>query len=82
MIQGTPDTLDGVSAVAKKIGINQNMINGIFDKYGNTMQARALCSMLGTTPEALKKDADTILNGTNKSNTHNAQAPTRFPRLK
>lgn len=58
MIQGTPDSLEGVSKVAKSIGIDSNAINSMFQKYGNTMQAKAICSMLGTTPEALRADAE------------------------
>lgn len=83
-MQGTPDTLDGVSAVAKKVGIDQNAINDIFRKYGNTVQARALCSVLGTTPEALKKDAESIVNGGGSSNytTPQKTASKRFPHLK
>lgn len=84
-MQGTPDTLSGVSSVAHKIGIDQNAINSIFQKYGNTVQARAICSMLGTTPEALKSDAEKIV-GTNPANqsspTQNAKTGKRFPRLK
>lgn len=83
MIQGTPDTLDGVSAVAKKVGIDQNAINDIFTKYGNTVQARALCSVLGTTPEALKKDAERIVGGSYGSYISSEQTNSkRFPRLK
>ena len=84
-IQGTPDTLSGVSAVAKKMGIDRNSINSIFQKYGNTMQARAICSMLGTTPEALKSDAEKIVGGggspTLPQQGKSTQS-TRFPRLK
>lgn len=85
-IQGTPDTLNGVSAVARRMGIDKNSINSIFQKYGNTMQARALCSMLGTTPEALKSDAEKIVDGgggaTPARTPQGASTHTRFPRLK
>ena len=82
MIQGTPDTLDGVSQVAKRIGIDSNSINSVFQKYGNTFQARALCSMLGTTPEALKNDAEKIIgNNIAKSDIATSKS-NRFPRLK
>lgn len=83
MMQGTPDTLDGVSSVAKKMGINQKAINDIFQKYGNTVQGRALCSMLGTTPEALKKDAERIVStGGSNYTTTTQNSSKRFPRLK
>lgn len=82
-MQGTPDTLEGVSAVARKVGINQNAINDIYQKYGNTMQARALCSFLGTTPEALKNDAEKIVGGSQTGPvTPTPKSSTRFPRLK
>lgn len=84
-LQGTPNTLDGVSQAAKRIGIDQNAINSVFQRYGNTMQARALCSMLGTTPEALKSDADKIVSGFSNSAAVNPSEPPvskRFPRLK
>lgn len=80
MTAGTPDNLAGVSAAAKRIGIDRNAINSVFQKYGNTVQARALCSMLGTTPEALKKDAERIVGGGNTNTTPTSS--TRFPRLK
>lgn len=79
--QGTPDTLTGVSSAAKRIGIDQNVVNTIFQKYGNTMQAKMLCSMMGTTPEALKKDADRIVGGGHHAPRQQIQQ-TRFPRLK
>ena len=82
MTAGTPDTLDGVSAAAKKFGITKSAINSVFQKYGNTVQARALCSMLGTTPEALKKDAERIVGGSGTSSTPTSSTSTRFPRLK
>lgn len=83
MMQGTPDTLDGVSSAARKFGITQSAINDIFRKYGNTVQARAVCSMLGTTPEALKKDAERIVGGNGSNYTPNTQnVSKRFPRLK
>nr|DAJ02078.1 MAG TPA: Thylakoid formation protein [Caudoviricetes sp.] len=50
------------------------------------MQAKALCGLLGTTPEALRSDANKILGGAQNA----SQAPqkskaghsTKFPRLK
>lgn len=81
-IQGTPDTLSGVSAVAKRMGIDRESINSVFQRYGNTMQARAICSMLGTTPEALKSDAEKIVGGSAPSQPQTPPAHNRFPRLK
>lgn len=83
MMQGTPDTLEGVSSVARKAGIDSNAINTVFQKYGNTAQARMICSVLGTTPEALKKDAERIVGGISDSYTPEVKSePKRFPRLK
>lgn len=83
-IQGTQDNLSDVSRVANSMGINKTMIDSVFQKYGNTMQAKALCSMLGTTPEALKKDAETIVGGGSQNVPNNPVQNTskRFPRLK
>lgn len=82
-IQGTPDTLQGVSEVAKRMGIDRNAINVVFQKYGNTAQARTICSMLGTTPEALKNDAEKIVSGNSSAQNNPVQsASKRFPRLK
>lgn len=82
MMQGTPDTLAGVSSAAHRIGIDQTAINTIFQKYGSTVQARALCSMLGTTPEALKSDAEKIVSGGSAGSVQQAPKQVRFPRLK
>lgn len=88
-IQGTPDTLEGASAVLKRFGVSRAAVDDVYKRYGNTMQARALCGMLGTTPEALKNDADKLLSG-GGSNAPSApytppttrQTSTKFPRLK
>lgn len=85
IVSQTPNSLDGVSAAAKNMGITQQGIDSIFDKYGSTMQARAICSLLGTTPEALKEDADRIVGGGQGPLTPSQspkQGGTRFPRLK
>ena len=62
------------------------MVDEIYHKYGRSMQARAVCGLLGTTPEALKADADKILGGGGNSapkQLPGAGAPAkRFPRLK
>lgn len=83
-INGTEDSLDGVSATARRLGLNAQMVNSIYQKYGNTMPGRAVCSILGTTPEALKADAEKMIGG--KTQVQNVQAPqkgtTKFPRLK
>lgn len=84
-ISGTPDSLEGVSAAARSLGLNVQTVNNFFSKYGNTMQARALCGLLGTTPEALKADADRILGngGSGFQPPQSAkQGQSRFPRLK
>lgn len=83
-ISGTADSLDGVSAAARGLGLNAQTVNSIYSKYGNTMQARMICRMLGTTPEALKADADKIVGGGSAPAARSGKsAPsTRFPRLK
>lgn len=88
-IQGTPDTLEGASAVLKRLGVDQAAINSVYQRYGNTMQARALCGMLGTTPEALKNDADKLVGGQAfppaslpSGNPAPAAKSPKFPRLK
>lgn len=85
MIQGTPNSLDGARATAQKIGITSQTVNELYNKYGKTMQGRAICGLLGTTPEALKADADMIVGGGQegfKPPKKGAQNSTRFPRLK
>lgn len=88
-IQGTPDTLEGASAALKRFGVDQTTINNVYQRYCNTMQARALCGMLGTTPEALKNDADRLVGGgafppaamPPRASSPAATSP-KFPRLK
>lgn len=84
-INGTADSLDGVSATAQKLGLNRQMVEDIYRKYGSTMQGRAVCGLLGTTPEALKADAERMLGGGSApfQPPQNArQGTSRFPRLK
>lgn len=85
MIRGTPNSLDGARATAQKMGITSQAVNELYNKYGKTMQGRAICGLLGTTPEALKADADMIVGGgqTPVKLPHSAkQSGSRFPRLK
>lgn len=85
MINQTPNSLDGARATAQKLGITAQTINDIYSRYGNTMRGKAICGLLGTTPEALKADADMIV-GSGQSAFKPAQkakqSGTRFPRLK
>lgn len=84
-ISGTPDSLEGVSAAARSLGLNAQTVNSFFAKYGHTMQARALCGLLGTTPEALKADADRIIRtggGSFQPPQNAKQRQSKFPRLK
>ena len=57
-ISGTADTLEGVQSTARRLGIDPNIANSLYARYGRTMQAKALCGLLGTTPEALRSDAN------------------------
>ena len=85
-ISGTADTLEGVQNTARRLGIDPNIANSLYARYEKTMQAKALCGLLGTTPEALRSDANKILGGTQNG----SQAPqkgktggsVKFPRLK
>lgn len=84
-INGTADSLDSVSATAQKLGLNRQTVDEIYRKYGNTMQGRAICGLLGTTPEALKADADKILGpsrSTPPAVRTSKQTKPKFPRLK
>jgi hypothetical protein len=65
------------------MGLNPAIVDSIYQQYGNTLQGRAVCKLLGTTPEALKADADRMLGHGVSGNLPNRQpAQTRFPRLK
>jgi hypothetical protein len=81
---GTADSLDGVGATAKRLGLDASTINNIYQQVGKTTQAKAVCSLLGTTPEALKADAERIVGGHDVSGNSGVRqsSQTRFPRLK
>jgi hypothetical protein len=83
-IAGTQNNLDGVGATAKNMGLDASAVNQIYQRVGNTPQARMVCKLLGTTPEALKEDADRIVGGHGVSGNSGSRqtAQTRFPRLK
>lgn len=85
-ISGTADTLEGCRSTAQRLGIDSGIVNSIFNRYGKTMQARAICGLLGTTPEALKADADKILggaqSGSQRAQSAKTDSTTKFPRLK
>jgi hypothetical protein len=89
-LNGVPNTLDGVSQAASKIGIDRGWIENIYNRYGTTTQARAICNLMGTTPEALKADAEKIVGGgaspaptARTAGPQNSGGTTKkFPRLK
>lgn len=89
-MNGVPDTLEGVSQAAARMGINRGFIEQIYGRYGTTSQAKAICRMMGTTPEALKADAEKIVGGgsspapnTRTAGMQNSGGATKkFPRLK
>ena len=85
-ISGAADTLEGVQRTARRLGIDPNIANSLYARYGKTMQAKALCGLLGTTPEALRSDANKILggaqNGSQAPQKGKAGGSTKFPRLK
>jgi len=73
--QHLPNDIKGAKEIARQLGMDGKMAQEIFDRYGKTVQARTICSMLGTTPEALKEDADRLLG-------EETREERRFPRLK
>lgn len=79
-IQGVPDSLQGVTQAARNLGLDRTMIDSVYSQVGKTPQARMICSLMGTTPEALKADAERIVS----SDSRRTEAPgqTKFPRLK
>lgn len=85
-ISGTADTLEGVQSTARRLGIDPNIANSLYARYGKTMQAKALCGLLGTTPEALRSDANKILGGAQSGSQTpqkgKSSGSTKFPRLK
>lgn len=85
-LKDTPDTLEGVQGTARKLGIDSGVVDAIYNRYGRTMQAKAVCGLLGTTPEALKADADKIIGGRSSAATPpknvKAVGSPKFPRLK
>lgn len=84
-ISGTEDNFGSVSATAKRLGLSRQSIESIYQKYGNTMQGRAVCGLLGTTPEALREDAEKILGGASAPSARQGNASGashKFPRLK
>lgn len=89
-IAGTPDNLAGVSAAAGNFGLNADIVNKIYSRYGQSAQARTVCAILGTTPEALKADTDRIIGGVGAAVPVRGSAPPastaaekkKFPRLK
>ena len=74
MIPGQVNSFEDAQRIARQIGLNSELAQQIYDKYGKSAQARTLCGVFGTTPEALKEDADKLL-GVREENK-------RFPRLK
>ena len=85
-ISGTADTLEGVQSTARRLGIDPNIANSLYARYGRTMKAKALCGLLGTTPEALSSDANKILGGAQNASQARQKGKAghsaKFPRLK
>ena len=86
-LNGVPNTLDGVSQAASKIGIDRGWIENIYNRYGTTTQAKVICNLMGTTPEALKADAERIVGGGKPSipairPQSSGESTRKFPRLK
>jgi hypothetical protein len=82
MLQGTPNTLEGVRATAAKAGIDKKAVEEIYNRYGANAKARMVCQMIGTTPEALRDDALAIVGGAEKAKAAAPMTSRKFPRLK
>ena len=86
-LNGVPNTFDGVSQAAANFGIDRRFVDGIYKKYGTSTQAKIICNLMGTTPEALKADAERIVGG-GKSPApsvrpqSSGEVTKKFPRLK
>ena len=85
-ISGTADTLEGVQSTARRLGIDPGIADSLYARYRRTMQAKALCGLLGTTPEALRSDANKILGGAQNVSQPRQKGKAghsaKFPRLK
>ena len=85
-ISGTADTLESAQSTARRLGIDPGIADSLYARYGRTMQAKALCGLLGTTPEALRSDANKILGGAQNASQPRQKGKaghsTKFPRLK
>lgn len=84
MTSGAGNNLDSVAGAAQKIGLNANFIQQFYSKFADTPQAKMICGMLGTSPEALRDDAMRMVNGGNgiPSTGKPATGMKKFPRLK
>lgn len=84
ILKKTPNTMDGVRNAAASVGIDSKAVERLYNKYGANAKARILCQMLGTTPEALKDDALTIVSNNAKSVpiAGGEEKQKKFPRLK
>lgn len=84
MTSGTGNNLNSVAGAAQKIGLNANFIQQFYSKFADTPQAKMICGMLGTSPEALRDDAMRMVNG--EGGHTGAGKPVasmkKFPRLK
>lgn len=84
-VQGVPNSLSGAVETAKNIGVSRRAIEDIYSRYGKSYQARMICKLLGTTPEAIKADAEQIMGGSQRQNPSQGFKPSnnqKFPRLK
>ena len=74
-------------AILQSVGVTENGINNLYNKYGNDMKARAVLALVGTSPDKLRQQALGLLSG---NSTHaigdpHVAAPNpmrKYPRLK
>lgn len=84
MIQGTGNDLESVKRKANEIGLNSGFVNSVYQKYAGTPQAKMICRILGTSPDAILDDALNIVGSSSGSvRVQNSPKTTpKFPRLK
>lgn len=84
-LQGKTDA--DAPSILKSVGVTEQGINNIYNKYGNNMKARAILAMAGTSPDQLKQQALGMISGSTAPTPKSSITPTtcllnKYPRLK
>ena len=84
ILKETPDTIEGARRAAANAGLSKNAVEEIYNRYGRSAKARMVCQMLGTTPEALREDAMSLVSSdtVGRKTTLEQKETKKFPRLK